>query len=151
MVGGPACHLSNLTARARIVKKLVDFWAERVKNAFGSDRIRRYQLHYSRFQDESKKRVCAESNLLEQLSIYFRRMTGKLTNAGTHSLPGVLGKRTRLIKSFMRLGDPVRWACPAVTLTSRTPLFTTRVPHIRCRKFAEYHGSTSRAAITCSI
>jgi hypothetical protein len=41
------------------------------------------------------KKVCAENNLLEQLSIYFRRMTGKLTNAGTHPLPGVLGKRSR--------------------------------------------------------
>ena len=42
------------------------------------------------------KRVCAESNLLEQLSIYLRRMTGKLTETGTLPLPGVLGKRVLL-------------------------------------------------------
>jgi hypothetical protein len=58
-----------LTGRSEIVKKLVDF--------------------------AHSKKVCAENNLLEQLSIYFRRMTGKLTNAGTHPLPGVLGKRSR--------------------------------------------------------
>jgi len=46
------------------------------------------------------KKGCAESNLLEQLSIYFRRMTGKLTNAGTRPLPGVLGKRSDETKSL---------------------------------------------------
>jgi hypothetical protein len=32
---------------------------------------------------------------------------------------------TRIV---MRLEGPVRWACPAVTLTSRALLFTTSVP-----------------------
>jgi hypothetical protein len=45
-------------------------------------------------QTHTPKRVCAESNLLEQLSSHFRRMTGKLTDAGTRPLSGVLGKRS---------------------------------------------------------
>src|SRR6185369_14112962 len=87
---------------------------------------------------DTSKRVCAESNLLEQLSIYFRRMKGKLTDAGTHPLPGVLGKRP--CENFRRLGDPVRWACPAPVIgTNLAALssFTTRVPFIHQSNFAE--------------
>ncbi|HYX30944.1 MAG TPA: hypothetical protein VE863_20570 [Pyrinomonadaceae bacterium] len=70
--------------------------------------------------------------MLEQLSIYFRRMTGKLTDAGTHPLPGVLGKRCREIQNSTRLADPVRWACrpDASELTSRAGVITTDVPRL---------------------
>ena len=64
------------------------------------------------------KRVCAESKLLEQLSIYFRRMTGKLTDAGTHPLPGVLGKRLTTLRFYAARGpSAVGLSSPDVGLT----------------------------------
>jgi hypothetical protein len=79
-------------------------------------------------------------------------MTGKLTGAGTHPLPGVLGKGSCEIWAAREPSAVDALSGPDKSeLTSRALLFTTRVPRPLSRNLAELSESRDWSARRLSI